>query len=348
MNVISKGSSFLNFNDFRLSIINFQKVDKYINQEIQMISKYKKRDKQKLHSAHEKFSKKAKHAKANARAKAEAQTYVDVIENFTKSDYTLFIFDVRNPFSCRCQVLEQFCENKIFVLNKIDLVPREVVIGWLKSLSEIAPTVAISAINSVDSLAALLSPTISQKPNIFITGTENIGKSTIKEALLQHPDLHDYIKIGPPIDWPFLVQTPDLELINSVPVSYFHSLESFGDLLFRISVMSTCEVFQTTFPTDQISCCNFINDDPGKASQEIMKRLSNGEIKYYTVPPSKSIDNNLNWISEIQKNDLKFSQPFETISEKFLLLSRGTMNTIKIEALNCLKKMFPKKEKQSN
>ena len=55
-----------------------------------MLSKYKKRDKQKLRNAYDKFNKKAKQAKANAKAQTDAQTYVNVIENFTMSSFHNF------------------------------------------------------------------------------------------------------------------------------------------------------------------------------------------------------------------------------------------------------------------
>ncbi|XP_064400040.1 guanine nucleotide-binding protein-like 3 homolog [Halichondria panicea] len=67
------------------------------------------------------------------------------------SDVVLEVLDARDPLGCRCVQVEQAVldsgSNKklILVLNKIDLVPREVVEKWLKHLRNEFPTVAFKA-----------------------------------------------------------------------------------------------------------------------------------------------------------------------------------------------------------
>ena len=71
-----------------------------------------------------------------------------VVEN---ADVLLEILDARDPLGCRCLEMEQAIlasgSNKklILVLNKIDLVPRDNVMKWLKYLRNEFPTVAFKS-----------------------------------------------------------------------------------------------------------------------------------------------------------------------------------------------------------
>ncbi len=64
-----------------------------------------------------------------------------------ESDVILEVLDARDPIGCRAKAVEQAILAKgdkkiVLVLNKIDLVPREVVAAWLKHLRQEFPTVA--------------------------------------------------------------------------------------------------------------------------------------------------------------------------------------------------------------
>ena len=64
-----------------------------------------------------------------------------------ESDVILEVLDARDPIGCRARAVEQAILAKgdkkiVLVLNKIDLVPREVVAAWLKHLRHEFPTVA--------------------------------------------------------------------------------------------------------------------------------------------------------------------------------------------------------------
>mmetsp|Transcript_35944 Transcript_35944/g.44631 ORF Transcript_35944/g.44631 Transcript_35944/m.44631 type:complete len:495 (+) Transcript_35944:168-1652(+) len=67
------------------------------------------------------------------------------------SDVVLFVLDARDPNSCRASLVEnmvlQHARKKrlVFILNKIDLVPKEVVEDWLTVLRREFPTVAFRA-----------------------------------------------------------------------------------------------------------------------------------------------------------------------------------------------------------
>ena len=79
-----------------------------------------------------------------ASRKAFFKEFKRVVED---SDVILEVLDARDPLGCRAREVEQAILEKgnkkiILVLNKIDLVPREVVSAWLKALRHEFPTVA--------------------------------------------------------------------------------------------------------------------------------------------------------------------------------------------------------------
>lgn len=65
------------------------------------------------------------------------------------------VLDARDPLGCRSARVEQAVlesggrKKLVLVLNKIDLVPREVVEAWLKHLRNEFPTVAFKASTQV-------------------------------------------------------------------------------------------------------------------------------------------------------------------------------------------------------
>ncbi|KAK2548040.1 Guanine nucleotide-binding protein-like 3-like protein [Acropora cervicornis] len=67
------------------------------------------------------------------------------------ADVVLEVLDARDPLGCRCPQVEQsvlssgVSKKLVLLLNKIDLVPREIVDQWLKYLRNEFPTVAFKA-----------------------------------------------------------------------------------------------------------------------------------------------------------------------------------------------------------
>lgn len=67
------------------------------------------------------------------------------------SDVVLEVLDARDPLGCRCPQVEQsvllsgVSKKLVLLLNKIDLVPREIVDQWLKYLRNEFPTIAFKA-----------------------------------------------------------------------------------------------------------------------------------------------------------------------------------------------------------
>ncbi|XP_065910056.1 guanine nucleotide-binding protein-like 3 homolog [Dysidea avara] len=94
------------------------------------------------------------------------------------SDVILEVLDARDPLGCRCPQVEKAVldagSNKklILVLNKIDLVPKEVVERWLKHLRNEFPTVAFKSSTQSQSQH------LSQKKFALSSGPASLMKSS--------------------------------------------------------------------------------------------------------------------------------------------------------------------------
>eukprot|EP01102_Stenamoeba_stenopodia_P018133 TRINITY_DN6611_c0_g2_i1.p1 TRINITY_DN6611_c0_g2~~TRINITY_DN6611_c0_g2_i1.p1 ORF type:complete len:510 (-),score=190.29 TRINITY_DN6611_c0_g2_i1:40-1464(-) len=136
----------------------------------------------------------------------------------TVADVVLQVLDARDPMGCRCVDIEQMILAKdpnkriVLILNKIDLVPREVVEKWLKHLRNHYPTIAFKAstqsqrknlgrvsgpvdINTseclgADTLLRLLKNYAKNKGmkttiTVGIIGYPNVGKSSVINSLMR-------------------------------------------------------------------------------------------------------------------------------------------------------------------
>eukprot|EP00826_Nyctotherus_ovalis_P030121 TRINITY_DN2392_c0_g3_i10.p1 TRINITY_DN2392_c0_g3~~TRINITY_DN2392_c0_g3_i10.p1 ORF type:complete len:342 (-),score=118.35 TRINITY_DN2392_c0_g3_i10:44-1069(-) len=104
-----------------------------------------------------------------------------------ESEVILFVLDARVPFECRSKNFEGRCTNKnkelILILNKSDLVPKQVVKNWRKELSKEHPTVSFSSITSnCEDIAAKIRE-LNKGTRIGIIGYPNTGKKTLLDRL---------------------------------------------------------------------------------------------------------------------------------------------------------------------
>lgn len=82
---------------------------------------------------------------------AERQYKKELYRVIESSDVVLQVLDARDPQGTRCGQLEQNLRGMlnspklVFVLNKIDLVPRENLVAWMQILKQEAPTIAFKA-----------------------------------------------------------------------------------------------------------------------------------------------------------------------------------------------------------
>jgi len=105
----------------------------------------------------------------------------------------LEILDARDPSGTRNKRIEKLVASQddkslLLVLNKIDLIPKDIAHQWRKLLEKESPTVAISATRGFERTIRLLKKKILQlAPSlpalVAIVGYANVGKSTIINGL---------------------------------------------------------------------------------------------------------------------------------------------------------------------
>lgn len=114
----------------------------------------------------------------------------EVIED---ADIILEVLDARDPEGTRNKQIERLIlaeknAKLILVLNKIDLVPKDVVDKWQTHLSNVYPTIKISATYGFERSLRFLRKQIEQFASKYpvtvgIVGYSNVGKSTIINGL---------------------------------------------------------------------------------------------------------------------------------------------------------------------
>ncbi len=118
------------------------------------------------------------------------QVINDVISD---ANLILEVLDARDPSGTRSKRLEKLIASQdgktlLIVLNKSDLIPKDVSFEWRKSLEKEHPTIAISATRGFERTLRLLRKKMLQlAPSlpayVAIVGYSNVGKSTIINGL---------------------------------------------------------------------------------------------------------------------------------------------------------------------
>ncbi|BDA47679.1 Guanine nucleotide-binding protein-like 3 homolog [Coccomyxa sp. Obi] len=132
--------------------------------------------------------------------------YKEFVKVVEAADVVIEVLDARDPLSSRCSDVERYVRQSgaskklILLLNKIDLVPREVAEAWLKYLREELPTVAFKC--STQRQAANLSqrrlPSAASAEGGF-AGSECLGAETLLQLLKNYArasDIKTAITVG--------------------------------------------------------------------------------------------------------------------------------------------------------
>merc|ERR1712137_1204997 len=121
---------------------------------------------------------------------SKRQYYREFRKVVESSDVILEVLDARDPIGCRTKSVEQMItsygdKKVILVLNKIDLVPREIVQSWLKHLRKEFPTIAFKC--------------STQNQRTRLGTTECLGASTLLQLLKNYSrsqDIKTAITVG--------------------------------------------------------------------------------------------------------------------------------------------------------
>lgn len=276
---------------------------------------------------------KATISQENSKAVQEVQCYLDLIQESSHSSHVFIVLDARSPISTRYTTYETSILPKLtFILNKIDLVPREAVYGWINELSTVAPTIAISATNGCQLLEEYIK-TLPPTSKIVLTGFANVGKRTIMSQL---ESVKDRVKLGS--SWSWVVETSELIAMNCVNPSPGFIIPAAEELIMRCSIQTLMDVYQVTFFSDpDLLLATFPGKNKRQSSLYFLDMLRDGVVKFYTAPPAKSLKKSK--LSEAQELVLRCSPKYELLTEPYLMLSRSSTNEMKPNLLRLFHKM---------
>lgn len=121
------------------------------------------------------------------RVQEATASFQELTSSIAAADAVIEVLDARDPTACRLGEAEnevKISQSKplLIILNKADLVPREIVIGWIHEMQKIGPTIAISAINADATLPLIqqfITTTVPQAKKIAVIGIAHCGKTTI-------------------------------------------------------------------------------------------------------------------------------------------------------------------------
>ncbi|ORD97077.1 NOG2 [Hepatospora eriocheir] len=198
-------------------------------------------------------------------------TWTELYKVLDSSDVVVHVLDARNPKIC--SHIENYLEKHnhkylIYVLNKVDLVPKEVTTQWINKLNQKHPVVAYHALsrdnyksNKLNFGKENLTRILRQLKRLYLTnnknkhcisvgfvGYPNTGKSSIINSLRGK----DVCKVAPiPGEtrvWQYITLFKDLYLIDSPGVIPITNSGKFtvDDLLnggLRIESMNNCEMY---------------------------------------------------------------------------------------------------------
>ena len=253
-----------------------------------------------------------------------------LLEQFKQSDIVINVVDARNPNACRYGPYEELLGKRlVFVINKIDLAPREAVIAWMRTLMKTNLTFALQANKDTTCLTNFLKkiPTESSPVNILITGFPKVGKSTLEKSMPSIPGLEITVSRG----WTWMEPTSDLVALGCSEVSTIStaSIAHARDWLSRCSIHSVMDVFEVPFFNDVDIVFPTIDKNKRSASLEFFRAISHQKLHFYTCPIAAFVSDSMEGIAADQAEALKSADPLDCSECKFLVLGYGTQNVMK-------------------
>ena len=122
----------------------------------------------------------------DASRRAYYKEFVKVVE---LSDVVIQVLDARDPLACRSPEVERFVrrmnpdKRMILLLNKIDLVPKDNVLAWLKYFREELPTVAFKCATSGSGTKLGARNANFNSSGNALGGADSLGAETLLEML---------------------------------------------------------------------------------------------------------------------------------------------------------------------
>ncbi|MDP2434354.1 MAG: GTPase [archaeon] len=151
--------------------------------------------------------------------KAYFREFKKVVED---SDVILEVLDARDPLGYRCPDIEKLIMKKdpnkkiILVLNKVDLIPRQNMLAWLKYLRHSLPTIAFKCSTQTQrSHLGQATASVTTAGTDLLQGRESVGAETLLQLLKNYSrsaDIKTSITVGI-IGYP---NTGKSSLINSL------------------------------------------------------------------------------------------------------------------------------------
>ena len=146
----------------------------------------------------------------------EAQTsYDSMLALIDESQAIICVLDARDPTACRFINIEGEAKGRnkplIFVITKVDLVPKDPVEMWIHALSKVAPTFAFNALTTTkeSKLVQSILEITNSAEKVAVVGPHGVGKSQLISVLGGD-------KFGECEPWKFTICGVDLGLIGAV------------------------------------------------------------------------------------------------------------------------------------
>jgi len=258
------------------------------------------------------------------------KTYNSMYETCESSDAVVCILDARDPNGCRFINVEDDTKSKskpfLYIVNKVDLVPREVAEKWVKFLNLAAPTVAVSLKSEEVSKKVLEEFFAQHAPeckNFAVIGAPSVGKSLLVQYM--GDTFHEVEK------WLWTMCNHTLALINAVP--WKGRMREFVIGLFERmqgqEIFSYLSIKPDENPGQVLSTYGQKHAiERSRVPDAILENFIDGKWCWYSIPPEEGSSTEF---SSVQM--LVFDQCSSIESEKYVKLSPDTTVAMDMKAL---------------